>query len=129
MLARGHQATEKINGEIESLSAEMENNRILHRSKDNGIDIDRLLQSERYELILKSKQLQLMENAHKLSIEVEKVRKTLTEADRDVRVLERLRETQSERARQELERLEMKAIDEVAVMRFRSQDEDLWDGS
>lgn len=128
-LARGHQATEKLNVEIEGLGQEIQDNRALHRQRPGEFDIDRLLQAERYELVLKSRQLQLMEDAQKLAVEVEKIRLVLVEADRDVRVLEKLRETQSQRAREELARQEMKALDEVAVMRFRPMDEEIWDGS
>jgi flagellar export protein FliJ len=49
--------------------------------------------------------------------EIERRREVLVEADRDVRVLEKLREKQTERHRYEENRREIRQLDEVAQLR------------
>lgn len=79
------------------------------------LDVDRLLETRRYELVLRSQQ-QFLEGQRKtLEAEIERRRQALVEADREVRVLERLRERQLDRHRRDENRQEIKHLDEVAV--------------
>jgi flagellar protein FliJ len=83
-----------------------------------ALDVDQLLDSHRYEMVLAA-QLKFIADQHaKLAVEIEKRRQALVAADREVRVLEKLRENLRERHRQEEQHVEMKQIDEVAGRMF-----------
>ncbi|HVA49723.1 MAG TPA: flagellar export protein FliJ [Pirellulales bacterium] len=86
-----------------------------------AIDADRLLNATRYEMVLRAElqQLQLQETA--LQTEIEKRRQALVAADRDVRSLELLRETQQERHREQEERRAVKELDEIALRRYAAE--------
>jgi flagellar export protein FliJ len=78
------------------------------------VDIDRLIEAQRYEIILKVQQRNLNEQRGKLAAEIERRRVALLAANREVRVLEKLREHQIEQYKQEENRLDIKRLDEVA---------------
>jgi flagellar FliJ protein len=82
------------------------------------LDVDRLLDAHRYQLILKAEMTLLEQQAAKLGEEIEKRRQALVAADREVRVLEKLRETWKERHQHEAALVEAKQIDEVANRMF-----------
>ena len=78
------------------------------------VDIDQLLESQRYELILQSQSRLLAQRGRQLQEEIEKRREALVEADRAVRLLEKLRDQRlSQHVEQEL-KLEQKELDEIA---------------
>jgi len=81
------------------------------------VDIDRLVESQRYELSLRAQQHQLLRQREALAAEIERRRAALVEANREVRVLENLREKQAARYQQEENRREIKRLDEVAQRR------------
>jgi flagellar export protein FliJ len=80
-----------------------------------GLDVDWLLDAQRYELALGLEQKALAADRQVLAKEIEKRRQALVEADREVRVLEKLRDVQQERHRAKEEHQEMKQIDEAAT--------------
>ncbi|MEE8452617.1 MAG: flagellar export protein FliJ [Thermoguttaceae bacterium] len=79
------------------------------------IDIDRLVAAGRYELTLRVRQKELAGQRERVTAEVERRRQALVEANREVRVLEKLRENQAKRHREEESRQEIKRMDEVAT--------------
>jgi flagellar protein FliJ len=82
------------------------------------LDVNRLLEAQRYELLLKSRGEELTKQSALLAAEIERRRQALVEADRDVRVLELLDERhRREDARRQL-RLETKQLDETALQRW-----------
>jgi len=81
-------------------------------------DVDALLQTHRYELVLAAKHRQLAAQIVQVQAESERRRQTLVEADRQVRVLEKLRERQAAAHRQQTERLETKQFDEMAILGY-----------
>lgn len=81
------------------------------------VDIDRLIQTQRYELLLKTHQQQLRRQREAVAAEIGHRRETLVRANREARILENLREKQAERHREEEGRRETKRLDEVAVQR------------
>lgn len=104
--------TEDVNQDLQQLDDEY------RRAGGAGsVDIDRLLAAQRYEIVLRSQRQQLREQADMLAVEIERRRLALVEADRDVRVLEKLREKQLRRHREEEGRREIKRLDEVAQQR------------
>src|SRR6478752_8427830 len=64
----------------------------LRRSAGDGkyLDVNRLLEAQRYELLLKAQSQELAKQAILLAAETERRRQLLVEADRDVRALELL---------------------------------------
>jgi flagellar protein FliJ len=88
--------------------------RYLQAAGPGPIEVDRLLEAQRYELIVTVERKTVERQRTALAVEIEKRRENLVAADRDVRVLEKLRETQAERHRDDENRQEMKVLDEVA---------------
>jgi len=82
------------------------------------VDVDRLLEAQRYELALRARQRQLQQQRRNVAEEIERRRETLAEADREVRVLEKLRKRQAARHQYEENRREIKLLDEVAQRQF-----------
>lgn len=91
------------------------------------VHVDRLLAASRYEAVLMLEQLNLQRRQAALREEIERRREALVAADRDVRTLEQLRETQQERHRDEREREQMKLLDEVALRGFGREEAEPWD--
>ena len=84
---------------------EVELNGMLERLRDEYRDLaqagkvplDRLVESQRYELVLKAECQSTRDQKDLIAKEVEKRRIALVDADREVRVLEKLREKQRKR--------------------------------
>src|SRR6186713_1821055 len=122
-LAKALRAAEILQERRTQLAEEMQENQELARqlSKPGSADINRIVQARRYEAILKGTLAQLVVQEKQVAAEVERRRQTLTEADRQVRVLEKLESRKREEfERQEL-RQEMKQMDEVAASSFIRQ--------
>jgi len=88
--------------------------------QQGALDVNQLLTSQRYQLALEAQSRTFAEQALKLAEEVERRRKAVVEADREVRVLDKLEERQRRQHRESAERAEMKRLDEVAVMRWEA---------
>jgi flagellar export protein FliJ len=95
--------------------------RELQRSAVDGqyLDVNRLLEAQRYELLLKAQGEELAKQAILLAAEAERRRQTLVEADREVRVLELLDERHRRAHDREEQRAETKRLDDVATVRWR----------
>jgi flagellar FliJ protein len=86
-------------------------------SQPGAVHVDRLLNIHRYELVLRAQAALLDQQRGRVAAEIERRREALARADREVRVLEKLRERQvSEHMLQEA-RKEGKQIDEIAQRR------------
>lgn len=95
--------------------------RELQRSATDGqyLDVNRLLEAQRYELLLKAQSQELAKQAVLLAAESERRRQTLVEADREVRVLEMLDERHRDAHNRDEQRAETKRLDEAANVRWR----------
>jgi flagellar export protein FliJ len=95
--------------------------RELQRSAIEGqyLDVNRLLEAQRYELLLKAQGQELAKQAVLLAAEAERRRQTLVEADREVRVLELLDERHRRAHNRDEQRAETKRLDDVATVRWR----------
>ncbi len=80
-----------------------------------AVNVDRLLAASRYEAVLMLEQRNVERRQAAVAEEIERRREALVAADRDVRTLEQLRETQQARHREESERASMKLMDEAAL--------------
>jgi flagellar export protein FliJ len=81
------------------------------------VNVDRLLDADRYEALLRLECGQIDEQRKAIEVEIEKRREALLAADRDVRALEQLYETHERRRLAEEERRRMKELDETAQLR------------
>jgi flagellar FliJ protein len=117
-LAKALRAEELLRAEQEKLRNERE--LLAHRGRQlkspGAADVDGLLQTHRYELVLAAQAKQLAAQLTQVEAETERRRQLAVEADREVRVLDKLRERQAAAHRQRLDRLEMKQLDEMAVL-------------
>lgn len=84
------------------------------------MDVNQVLETQRYETVLEAQQKLLGEQAQRLAIEVERRRLAVVEADRSVRVLEKLDERRHAEFRAEQARQETKELDEIALLRRRT---------
>lgn len=122
-LAEAFRAEQVLSEKRSELAAEELSLRGLQRSATAGkyLDVNRLLEAQRYELLLKARALELAKHATLLAAETERRRQLLIEADREVRVLEMLDERHRKEHRQKQQRIEMKQLDEAAINLCRTQ--------
>ena len=107
----------KLGGQIETLLSER------RQMAHGAVSVDRLIEAQRYEMVLRADIASLREREEKVIAEVARRRQALLEADREVRTLVRLRETQQERYTEREAQLEQKQIDEVANRMRREEAE------
>jgi flagellar export protein FliJ len=120
LLAQAYQAEELIQQEQARVGEELADlARELRAASGPGpIDVDRLLDAQRFELTLKGQQAQLALQLKHVRDETERRRQALVESNREVQVLENLREKQRERWRDEENVRDIKRLDEVAQKRL-----------
>jgi flagellar FliJ protein len=122
-LGKAHEAEEILNERKQELEREAQEVASWQASGEmvGKIDVDRLLGRHRYELVLNGQRQVLNQQSEQLQAEIERRRQVLVEADREVRVLEKLRE----RKQAEHEQLELlqqqKVMDEIAQTRTSGQ--------
>jgi flagellar FliJ protein len=102
-----------------ALAAEETELRAMQRSAvaEKYLDVNRLLEAQRYELLLKARGQELSKQAMLLAAETERRRQLLVEADREVRVLELLDEKHRKEHVQKRQRIVLKQLDEAAQTR------------
>ena len=106
------QHTDVLQGELQGLE-----NHMRSAVKRTKLDVDRVMDGHRHQLSLQAKLAQLGKAMAEAKAEVQRCREKLTEADREVKVLEKLHERQlAEHARQQAQH-EAKQLDEVASTR------------
>lgn len=115
-LAQAYQAEEIVAGEQDRIKGELAALEVDSRraALPGAIDVDQLLETRRYRLLLDAQKQHVAGQRDTVGAEVERRRQNLVEANREVRVLEELREKQHVRHRKEEDRLETKQLDEVA---------------
>jgi flagellar FliJ protein len=120
-LAEALRAEDVIAESRVALAAEAIALRAMQQSATNGkyLDVNRLIEAQRYDLLLKARDQELAKQAILLAAETERRRQLLVEADRDVRVLERLDERHREVHKRQRQRQEWKQLDEAASNRRR----------
>jgi flagellar FliJ protein len=116
-LAEGYRVDEVLRKQFSNLELELAALREFCRRKvsPGGVDIDRLVEAQRYELVTRAHQQNIAQQRENVAVEIERRRQALVEADREVRVLEKLREKQAEQHRREEEVREARRLDEVAT--------------
>jgi flagellar FliJ protein len=115
-LAEAYRAEDMLRQHQELLAGEMSGLKGSCRQAvgPGAVDVDKLLAAQRYEIALRAQQMQLARQQEMIAAEIERRRETLVQANRDVRVLEKLRQRQAERHRDESAHREIRELDEVA---------------
>jgi flagellar FliJ protein len=123
-LGRAQRAAEVLREQQDKVSAEITENqeasrRIMQRqaATSGGVSVDGLLNANRHALLLKSQLAQLGKQQQQIAAEIAKRQAALVEADRDVRVLEKLQGKQQAEHELRTLALEQRDLDEIAVLR------------
>jgi flagellar FliJ protein len=120
-LAEAFRAEQVLAENRAQLVIEEQEVRELKRSASEGqyLDVNRLIEAQRYELVLKAQSQELAKQAMLLAAETERRRQILVEADRELRALELLDERHQRAHAIEKQRAETKRLDEAAMQRWR----------
>ncbi|MFV1966407.1 MAG: flagellar export protein FliJ [Pirellulaceae bacterium] len=120
-LAEAYLAEERIQQQIATMEGEQEETRKRSTvaASPGSVSVDRLLDTHRYQILLQSRFQHLEGQRDRIREELDCRRQALVEADREVRVLEKLREKQQAVHRAEEEKREMKERDEIAQRHVR----------
>jgi flagellar protein FliJ len=121
-LAEAFRAEQILAENKAGVAIELAGLRALQRTATAGkyLNVNQLLEAQRYELLLKARNQELTKQAILLSAETERRRQNLIEADREVRVLEMLDERQQKEFNKEQQRVETKQLDDIATQRWRN---------
>ena len=124
VLAEAYRVDDVLRRRIEVAERELDalRQRTRQMAGPGAVNVDQLLEAQRYELALRAGQQQLDKQRQAVAEEIERRRHDLAEAGRDVRVLEKLREKQSRRHAIEEGRRDIKMLDEVAQRRAVQED-------
>jgi flagellar export protein FliJ len=118
-LAEAYRVDDLLGGHLDRLAEELGRLQAQCRQAagPGTVDVDRLVAAQRYEVTLRAQQHLLTGQREAVRAEIDRRRQVLQAADRDVRLLEKLRERLADRHRQEEHRRELKQLDEVAGQR------------
>lgn len=125
-LAEAHRAEDIVLNRIREIDEELaEQRRIPVTATVPGkrIQLDSLLEAERYEMLLRAERHSVERQRADIVEEIERRRQALIAADREVRILERLRERQEEQFLAEQNRRDIRVLDEVASRRSSREDD------
>ena len=87
-------------------------------SAPGRVHVDRVLDTHRYKLMLRSQTMILNQKQTQVQAEIERRRAALAAADRDVRVLEKLRDRKRREHDEAESKRERNQLDEVAAQRW-----------
>jgi len=120
-LAQAFEAEKRLRQQMDYLA--LERNATRKRSQvaagPGQVSVDLLLDTHRYGIVLQARVQQLEGQRDRVREEIERRRQALAKADRDVRVLEKLREKLRGQHQAELAKREAKVLDEIAQRHVR----------
>ena len=119
-LAAAYQAAQILEEQQQSVAAELHALQATQREAITGnqANVNSLLEAQRYQAVLRAQQATLKGQSKLLAEEIERRRQAVMEADRQVRVLDKLRERQLRQFEEDQRRAEVKQLDEFAVQRW-----------
>ena len=82
------------------------------------VKVSHLAEAKRYAAVLRERESELLERRQTISREIEERRQALVEADREVRTLEKLRESQLETFQLQENRQAARLLDETALQKI-----------
>jgi len=118
-LAEAYQAEQVLADHRAELAGQLNELRHQQRAAMKGghLDVNRLIEAQRYQMVLNANEQHLAEQSQRLAVEVERRRLAVVEADRSVRVLELLDDRQRREHDRRQQRLDIKQLDEAAMTR------------
>ncbi len=121
-LAEAMQAEQILTDQRATVAAEAARLNVSRRGllATGSLDVTQLLESQRYQLLLEAQSRTLAEQSAKLAEEVEVRRQAVVEADRQVRVLDKLRERRAGQHAAAQAAREAKQFDEIAGVRWEA---------
>lgn len=125
-LAEAQRAEDIVVARLREIDVELAEQRrvpVTATTPGRRINLDQLLDAERYEMLLRVERQSVERQRADIVEEIERRRQALVAADREVRILEKLRERQEEHFRAEQNRREIGILDEVAALRHSREDE------
>ncbi len=124
-LAKALRAEELLRGEERTLEGQQSEaaTRSRQLKSPGAANVDALLETHRYEIVLAAQRRQLKQQIAQVEAETERRRQALVEADRQVRVLEKLRERQAAAWTKAAQRQEVKQFDELAIVGYGRRQE------
>ncbi len=118
-LAEAYVAERLLRQQVEQIDCQLDEvrNKLREASQPGTINVAELLGGHRHELMLNTQKLQLADTQKKLHEEIERRRELLVESDKQVRILEKLRERRHESHVTGAAKQDIKASDEFASRR------------
>ena len=125
-LAEAQQAQGMLQQQLVALQGEQDALLTARRQALEGSssNMNQLLEGQRYHAVLRAQESTMRGQLELLATEVQRRRQTLSDANREVRILDNLENRQRTTHRQKLERAETKELDEIASRRQEASD--LW---
>lgn len=119
-LAKAYQAADILKQKQRDIEQEQEETRLqqLQLVGPGQASVEKILNGQRYSLILRVNLTQLAQQQAQVAAEVERRRLVLVEADRQVRILEKLSEKKFAEYQEEELKHEMRELDEQAIQGF-----------
>lgn len=121
-LAEAYRAEQVLNERRAEFVAEVAALRDMQRAAlaTPAMDVNQLVEAQRYAIVLQAQDRQLKDQAAQLAVEIERRRLAVVEADRAVKVLEKLDENRRAEHRKNEDRREAKQLDEIASIRHQT---------
>ncbi len=118
-LAAAYHAEQIIQQQLEAVRQTIRQSERMRRRLSNPghINVDRLLDTHRYEMTLESQVTEMERKRSQVQAEIQRRREALVEADREVRLMEKLRAKKQFAYRQREAKTEIRELDEVALRR------------
>ena len=116
-MAQAYQTDQILQDQQQELESDIQSMKSQTRdaSEPGSLNVDHLLGTHRYELVLQSQRQLLYQQREQLAEEIGRRRDMLLETDKKVKAMEKLREKQLQRYRLQESRREIKQIDEIAL--------------
>ncbi len=116
-LAEAVQAQQILEEQLDEVATEIAHLQAIRRAAvtSGQVHVEPLLEAQRYQDVLLAQQATMREQTRLLMAEIERRRAAVIEADRQVKVLEKLHERKLDEFRQVRQRAEIKVLDEIAA--------------
>ncbi|HMO83719.1 MAG TPA: flagellar export protein FliJ [Lacipirellulaceae bacterium] len=123
-LAEAQSAGEILDGQRSAIAAEQATlvDAMRQCLMKGSLNVSQMLETQRYQLGLEAQARLLSEQAQRLAEEIDNRRQAVVEADRDVRVLEPLRDRRRVEHQRAQRLAEVKELDEIGAFRHRVHD-------
>jgi len=119
-LAQAYEAERILRQQVDEMQREIEATRQRTRrtAGEGSLNVEELINSRRYQLVVQSQVVSVESQIAVVLEEIERRRQALMESDRDVKVLQKLRERQREQYQQQESKRDGKDLDEAALRVF-----------